>query len=160
MVFVGLLAAWITIGVLAARPEAMPAFDFLGGRAAYLRLEENRQQFRLNRVTRAVYSWQVDVEGLPLAAHEELLDRGFAEQDTPWPDWNGRSYKRVESQDEVLTVRVLERRKALEHPLASGVHYGVEEAWISFEIRRERRSVWRDVLRGPANLLYSWGLLK
>jgi len=160
VVVVGLLGAWIAVGVLATRPEALPSFAFLQGRAVYLHLEEVRENRQLNRIRGEVYSWEVDSEGIPVAAHEELLDSGFIEQATPWPDWNGRSYKRRESPDEVLTVLVLERHKAFAHPLASGVEYGPDAGWISIEVRRERRSAWRDVLRGPANLLYGWGLLR
>lgn len=155
-----LLVAWVLVGVALRGPEATLAFEFLGGRTMTLHLEGSGNRRDPNRVTREIYSFEMDSNSIGMDANEELLALGFVERPLPWPQWNGRCYRRVEPSGEVVTVRVIEQHKAFEHPLASGVEYCLKQGWVSVEVMRERRSVWRDVLRGPVNLLYRWGLLR
>jgi len=155
-----LVAAWITVGTLTSRRGAMPSFRFLDGQAVFLHLEQSKKEHDMNRVVRDVYSFAIDSSGLGMEANEELLDLGFVERPLPWPQWNGRCYSRTEPSGEIVTVRIIEQHKAFAHPLAASVAYSPEDGWISVEVMSEWHSVWYDVLRGPAKLLYHWGILK
>ena len=155
-----LAGAWIAVGVLASRSGAMPSFGFLEGRGVYLRLEEKRPTRQLDRVVREAYTWETDSNDVCTAAKEELLANGFVEDPLEWPQWNGYRYRLKVSADEVITVRVFDRHRAYDHPLASGVSYESRRGWVSFEVMRERRSAWRYVVRGPLGLLYRWGVLR
>lgn len=148
-IVVGLLLVWVVVGVLLRRFEALPSFRFLEGREVSLRWQEEERGQYPCRIRREVYSFEADANDVCPAAHEELLAAGFVEEeDDIGPDWLGRYYRRPVSVDEVLVVRVFDRHKPFEGPLAAGVTYGVREGWVTIEVSRERRSGWRDVVGG------------
>ena len=148
-VLVGLLMVWIVVGTLLREREGLPSFGFLEGREVSLRLQEKERGRYPCRIRREVYMFEADANDVCPAAHEELLAAGFVEEeDDISPDWLGRYYRRPVSSDEVLVVRVFDRHKPFERPLAAGVTYGVREGWVSIEVSRQRRAGWRDVVGG------------
>lgn len=155
------LAAWVTVGALLIEREPMPSFAFLGDHALGLRVEKNRKERILNRITRAVYSFEGDFNDVCSKAGGELSALGFVEDAQPQHEVNCREYLfKGDFPDELVRVSILNRHMLSEHATTSRAVFHFRPGWVSVVITRERGAPWRKTFYGPVRLLYRWGVLK
>ncbi len=157
VVFVA-VGAWGAAGVLLVESEAIPSFAFLDGRTVSMRVERKQKGGTRDRVTRVVYSFEADFDTVCSQAEVELPTQGFKKATrSSEARWFGSR-----SANEYITIGIHNRQKI---EVAEGLrwpreYYVFQPGWVSVDIIHERPSAWRNIARGPLNLLYRWGLLK